>query len=241
MAMGPGNYILTKSFPVEGGVNRLMVRSTTTPGVITVKASAEGLKGDSITLTTKPFAVENGLAKTLPSAGLPSVLQRGPTPSTPSYNITRIPVNIVRATAGANEDSANRSYDDNERTDWVNDGKLATAWIEYELEREAVVSEVTLKLNNFRSRAYPLIITVDGKPAFNGSTKNNLGYYTIKCTTQRGRKVRIQLSGVSKEQGDNIGVEVTGKKLDDGVARDDVNAKGTLSIIEAEIYEPIKN
>jgi beta-galactosidase len=239
MAMGPDNYILTKNFPVEGGVNRFLIRSTTTPGVITIKASAEGLKDASITLTTKPFAVEDGLTKVLPSAGLPIRLDRGPTPATPSYTITRIPVNIVRAIAGANTDSTNRSYDDNERTDWVNDGKLSTAWIEYELEREATVSEITLKLNNFRSRAYPLIITVDGKPASNGSTKNNLGYYTIKCTPQRGKKVRIQLSGSSKEQGDNIGVEVTGKKLDDGVARDDAKAKGTLSIIEAEIYEAL--
>ena len=32
-----------------------------------------------------------------------------------------------------------------------------------------------------------------------------------------------------------------GKKLDDGVARDDANAKGTLSIIEVEIYETVKS
>ena len=37
----------------------------------------------------------------------------------------------------------------------------------------------------------------------------------------------------------NTGVEVNGKKLDDGVARDDANAKGTLSIIEAEMYESL--
>ena len=35
-------------------------------------------------------------------------------------------------------------------------------------------------------------------------------------------------------------VEVSGKKLDDGVARDDKNAKGTLSIIEVEVYEKPK-
>ncbi len=118
------------------------------------------------------------------------------TPLTPSYNITRTPVTIIRATAGANADTAYASYDDNELSDWVNDGKLSTAWIEYELAREATVSEVTLKLNNFRSRVYPLIITVDGKEAFNGTTKTSLGYYTIKCTPQRGKKVRIQLANV---------------------------------------------
>jgi hypothetical protein len=240
MAMGPDNYVLTKTFPVENGVNRFLIRSTTEPGAITIKATSEGLKEASITLTTIPFVVENGLSSALPSAGLPSHLQRGPTPSTPSYNITRTPIAIISATAGANADSAFRSYDDNELSDWVNDGKMSTAWIEYTLEREATVSEVTIKLNNFRSRVYPLKVTVDGKEAFNGSTQTSLGYYTIKCTTpQKGKKVRIQLTAASANKGADVGVEVSGKKLDDGVARDDANAKGTLSIIEAEIYEPL--
>jgi hypothetical protein len=107
------------------------------------------------------------------------------------------------------------------------------------LERIATVSEITLKLNNFRTRTYPLIITVDGKEVFNGSTQTTLGYYTIKCKPQTGKKVRIQLSGASRNK-TNAEVEVSGKKLDDGVARDDMNAKGRLSIIEAEIYEALK-
>ncbi len=239
IAMGPGNYILAKSFPVEGGVNRFLIRSTTTPGTITIKATADGLKGATITLVTKPFVTENGLSEVLPSAGLPSNLERGPTPLTPSYILTRIPVPIISSTAGAHADSAFASYDDNERTEWVNDGKLSTAWIEYNLERTATVNEITLKLNNFRSRTYPLIITVDGKEAFNGSTQTSLGYYTIKCKPQSGKKVRIQLTSLSQDKGNDNVVEVSGKKLDDGVTRDDANAKGTLSIIEAEIYEAI--
>ncbi|HJY22488.1 MAG TPA: hypothetical protein VJ279_06360, partial [Hanamia sp.] len=62
----------------------------------------------------------------------------------------------------------------------------------------------------------------------------------IKCKPQAGKKVRIQLSGASRNKMNNSEVEVSGKKLDDGVARDDMNAKGTLSIIEAEIYEALK-
>ena len=92
-------------------------------------------------------------------------------------------------------------------------------------------------LNNFRSRTYPLIITVDGKEVFNGVTKTTLGYYTIVCRPQRGKRVRIQLAGTSSDQNLNAGVEVSGKKLDDGVARDDAKAKGTLSVIEVELYE----
>jgi hypothetical protein len=241
MAIGPGNYILAKSFPVEGGVNRFLIRSTTTPGTITIRASADGLKDALLTLVTKPFRSENGLSTILPSAGLPSNLQRGPTPLTPSYNITRIPVAIIGATAGAHSDSAFASYDDNERSEWVNDGKLSTAWIEYGLEREAIVNEITIKLNNFRTRAYALTVTVDGKEVFNGSTQTTLGYYTIKCKPQRGKNVRIQLSSVSPNRGDNTETEVSGKKLDDGVARNDADAKGMLSIIEVEIYEETRS
>lgn len=241
MAMGPDNYVLAKSFPVEGGVNRFLIRSTTQPGTIRIKATAEGLKAATLTLRTKPFVASNGLAVTLPSAGLSSLLDRGPTPATPSYQMIRIPLKVVKATAGAHADSAFASYDDNELSDWVNDGQLGTAWVEYELEREAAVSEITLKLNNFRGRTYPLLITVDGKEVFNGSTQTSLGYHTIACQPNRGRKVRIQLTGASANKASNAGVEVNGKKLDDGVARDDANAKGTLSIIEIEFYEAVGN
>jgi hypothetical protein len=241
MAQGPDNYILAKTLPVENGVNRVLIRSTTTAGQITIKATAEGLQAASLTLTSLAFEEKNGLSGSLPAAALPCRLERGPTPLTPSYTISRKPVAIVKASAGAHSDSAFASYDDNELSDWVNDGKLSTAWIEYELERQATVSEITLKLNNFRSRAYPLIITIDGKEVFAGSTRPTLGYYTIACKPTQGKKVRIQLATLSKDQGGDQMVEVSGKKLDDGVARDDSKAKGTLSIIEAEIYEPLKN
>ena len=52
--------------------------------------------------------------------------------------------------------------------------------------------------------------------------------------------MRIQLSNVTSEKGTNTATEVDGKKLDDGVTRDDARAKGTLSIIEVEIYESLK-
>jgi hypothetical protein len=236
MAMGKDNYILAKTFLVEGGVNRFLIRFTSTAGKVTVKATADGLQPAEISVNTKPFKTENGLSKILPSAGLPSNLQRGPTPSTPSYNITRTPIAIIKATAGANSDSAFASYDDNELSDWVNDGKLNTAWIEYELERTATVSEITIKLNNFRSRVYPLIITLDGKEIFNGNTQTSLGYYTIKCNPATGKKLKIELAAASQNKNSDAGVEVNGKKLDDGVARNDANAKGTLSIIEVEVY-----
>lgn len=237
MAMGPDNYTLTKTFPVEGGVNRALIRSTTTPGAVTIKVSAEGLRDATLTLVSKPFPTQNGLSKMLPSDGLPVNLERGPTPSTPSYKPLRTAINIARATAGAHADTAYQSFDDNELSDWVNDGNLSTAWIEYELEREATVSAICLKLNNFRSRSYPLRITVDGKEVFHGNTPRSLGYVTLACIPTKGKKVRIQLADIAHESTSNQMVEVNGKKLDDGVARDDSKRKDRLSIIEAEVYE----
>lgn len=240
MAMGKDNYILSDSLSVEGGVNRVLVRSTKQPGKIILQAKAAGLKPATIEFTSTEFLTRDGLTTILPSDGLPSKLQRGPTPATPSYSITRIPLTIVNATAGSNADSIYKSYDDNELTDWVNDGKIATAWVEYELDKAAKVTEVTLKLNNFRSRSYPLLITVDGKEIYRGNTPTGLGYCTLLCKPVPGKKLRIALLAASTTEGTNTMVEVSGKKLDDGVARDDSKAKGSLSIIEAELYSSEK-
>jgi len=239
LAQGPDNYILAKSLPVEGGVNRILVRSTTTAGAVVLKVTADGLKSNTLTFASKPVLATNGLSLEMPASGLPSYLKRGPTPNTPSYTVTRHTLKIIDAIAGSNTDKARLSYDDNELSDWFNDGNLATAWINYNLEREALITEVTIKLNNFRSRSYPLRITIDGKEAFNGLTAKTLGYYTIKLNPQRGKNLKIELlDATALEAKDAFGmVEITGKKLDDGVARNDINTKGRLSIVEVEIYE----
>jgi hypothetical protein len=240
LAQGPDNYILAKSLPVECGVNRVLIRSTTQAGAITITAKAEGLKDGSITLQTKPVDVVNGLALAMPSDGLKPSLKRGPTPKGSSFVPSRKALIIVGATAGANAGKTAGSYDDNELSEWVNDGQLNTAWIKYTLAHADVVNEVTLKLNNFRSRRYPIKITVDNQEVFNGLTGTSLGYFTAKCKPAKGKTVTIQLMPENGFKEDNgIGVEVNGKKLDDGVARNDVDAKGTLSIIEAEIYKKL--
>ena len=240
MAQGPDNFILSKSLPVECGVNRVLIRSTAKAGLITLTASAEGLKAAALKLQTKAVVVENGLSKQLPSSGLTAKLDRGPTPSTPSFIKTRNALTIIKATAGAHSDSAFASFDDNELSDWYNDGQLSTAWIEYELNKPSVISEVTLKLNNFRSRSYPIRILVDGREVFAGNTTTSLGYCNIKCKPSTGSKVRIELVNASKSAGETT-TEVSGKKLDDGVSRNDANAKGRLSIIEVEIYSSLKD
>lgn len=64
--------------PGNGGVNRALIRSTTSAGTVTIKATSPGLKEATLTLTSKPFAVQNGLSTSLPDEGLPVNLERGP-------------------------------------------------------------------------------------------------------------------------------------------------------------------
>lgn len=240
LAQGPDNYILAKSLPAENGVNRVLIRSTTKAGKIVLTANADGLKTASLTFNTLPVSVDNGLALNTPATGLKPTLKRGPTPTTPSFKQSRKALEIVSATAGANADKAIASYDDNELSDWVNDGKQSTAWIKYTLKEAETINEVALKLNNFRSRIYPIRILVDDKEVFNGNTEKSLGYFTAKCKATKGKTVTIILAGAATTKDNaNIGTEVAGQKLDDGVARDDAKAKGTLSIIEAEIYKTL--
>lgn len=254
MAQGPDNYILSEDLPVECGVNRVLIRSTPQAGTVTLRATGRDtatgkeLAAATLTIESKLFVQQDGLSLTLPAAEGSAFLGRGPTPQTPSFGGTgrgRVPVSIVGAVAGSNADKAARSYDDNETTDWFNDGQVNTAWIEYQLERPAAVSQVVLKVNNFRTKSYPLRITVDGKEVFKGATPHSLGYCTLSFPAMKGSKVRIALAGETgagaggRKEGVGGGqaTEVNGKKLDDGVVRDDTGQGGRLSIIEAEIYE----
>src|SRR5207302_975557 len=120
---------------------------------------------------------------------------RCPTPAVPSFSISRRPVRIVRATAGANESRATQSYDDNETTDWSNDGQITTAWIKYEFERPAAVGEVAMKLSGWRTQSYPIRIQVDDKVVFSGSTPRSLGYVTFAFPPVTGRTLKVELTG----------------------------------------------
>ena len=236
IAQGPDNYIRAKELPVECGVNRVLLRSLPQAGKIILTASAAGLKPARIELASAPFTNVAGLATSLPGDGLPSRLDRGPTPAGDSVTPTRTPLRIVSATAGTDIAKAGLAFDDNEMTGWKNDGKRATGWIQFELERPANVSEVVLKLGGWRNKSYPLRITVDGQEVWSGATPKSLGYVTLPLKATSGQSVRLELIGAIEEQ-DAFGlVEVTGKKLADATAS---GKPGTLEIIEAEIYAPL--
>jgi hypothetical protein len=240
IAQGPGNYILSKNIPVECGVNRVFVRSTTKAGKISISATANGLKPSKLSISSIPFNTTGGLATMLPGEGLPSNYDRGPTPSTPSFGKPqRIAVDISGASAGANDSISIYSYDDNELSEWVNDGKMATGWIKYNLSHEATISEVTMKLTGWRMREYPIRILVDSTEVFKGKTARSLGYITLPVIPTKGKTVTIELVGTSTEK-DAYGqiVELAGnKELDLYKDPNAANLKGQLRIVEIEFYE----
>jgi beta-galactosidase len=56
----------------ECGINRVAMRSTLLPGSFTVTAAREGLKPATITINTKPVAVNDGLTLEMPETLSPA-------------------------------------------------------------------------------------------------------------------------------------------------------------------------
>lgn len=238
IAQGPDNYILARSLPLEGGVNRVLVRSTTDSGRITVTASGSGFKPATLELTSHPVGVTGGLSKLPASAALPVFLERGPTPASPSYKISRVPVGIVHATAGSNIEDAGKSYDDDETSTWISAADT-DAWIAYELERTVTLTEAVLKLTGWRERSYPVRITIDGQEVYKGDTPKSLGYVTLPLKPVSGRVIRIELTGSASDADSHKLQEVTNQaNTDTGAGR---VSRRVLSIVEAEFYEAVRN
>lgn len=167
------NFIRHQSLPVECGVNRVLVRSTTHPGNITLTCAAEGLQPVTIDLQTVRQ----------PSSPLPLNLTRGETPSTPSYSDHSVSIDIVDATSGSNATALANSFDDNELSEWASDGLRENAWATYRLARKAPVDEVVLKLTGWRNKCYPLAVYAGKKKLWEGITYATLGYVHIPIAT----------------------------------------------------------
>jgi beta-galactosidase len=229
IAQGPDNFILARALPVEGGVNRVLMRSRTEAGSIAIAATAPGLKPARIVIESMAAAAEGVLA-----AFLPSYLGRGPTPPGPSFVPTRESVGVASARAGSNGETAALTFDDDETTSWTSSDDLSAAWIEFSLERPAELVDATFKLSGWRERSYPIRILVDGKEAFRGATARSLGYVTIPFKA-RGQTVRVEL----------IDVATAGDAFRIRELADPANTSGgaiagrvkSLSVVEAEFHE----
>lgn len=241
IALGPGNYILATDFPVECGVNRALIRSTTTAGKVTLKASADGLEGAEVTMETLPYETEGGLSGYIPGDHLASRLDRGETPQTPSYRDSAVDVEIVSAEAGANAGKACASWDDNELSEWTNDGQLATGWIRYHLGRMAQIDEVCVKFTGWRMRSYPIEIYAGDELIWSGDTPRSLGYVHIPVKPVMTREITLRLKG-SAEDKDAFGgiVEVVAPaagELDLFKAQNADAPSNELRIVEIEFKE----
>jgi hypothetical protein len=240
IAQGDSNFILSKSLPVECGVNRILIGSTTQSGLITVKANSKGLKSDEISFQSIPFKTHNGLAEALSSDGLPVNLSRGPTPSTPSYVISRRPVLPAETAAGANPEQACLSFDDNEMTAWDNNGSLENGWITYKLERIANLNEVCMKLGGWRNHSYPITISIDDTVVYSGNTPLSLGYVTFKFKPIAGDVITVQLTGAKSGSDEFDLTKDTTCKNPITVKDFDKTEEGSLNIVEIEFYESVQ-
>ncbi len=233
------NYVGAMALPVECGVNRVLVRSTTHAGSITIYASAEGLKGVQQAVITTQTANK---ANHLPALTLKSNLSRGETPLTPSYTDRATAVAIKAAKAGYDSEHASRSFDDNELSEWKNDGRLQTAWITYQLARKATITDICLKLTGWRLRSYPLEIYAGKKLIWSGETPRSLGYIHLKPTQQvKTSEITIRLKGAGKDKDAFGGIvevaEPAAGELDLFKAKNGKDTKNELRIVEAEFLE----
>ena len=241
IAQGSDNYILSTSLPVECGINRALIRSTTKAGNIKLTARAEGLPDATVSFTSSPIAVKNGLSTYIPGDELPCLLARGETPKGASYRDTKTGVPVLSATAGANTDKTELSYDDNELSEWSNDGRLNTAWITYRLTRDALIDDICIKLTGWRMRSYPLEIYAGEELIWEGETEKSLGYIHLPVKPVKTDEITIRLKGSITEE-DAFG-QIT--ELDPGQELDlykDPNAsetKGQLRIVEIEFLESL--
>ena len=223
------------SLPVECGVNRVLVRSTPNAGEITLSVIADGLRPAYLTLKTQPAPA----ADVLPSLTLAPVLDRGETPSTPSYQDCLTTVDIAKVKAGSNAADVSNSFDDNELTEWKSDGERQNAWITYTLKRKAAISEITLKLTGWRQKCYPLEVYAGKTKVWEGITPATLGYAHISIDHPVAAKELTIKMVAPVQDSKKFGLV---KELAGGVANEmdrmkSAKGKTELRIVEVDLLE----
>ena len=241
------NYILATTLPVEAGVNRVIVRSTTRPGTIRLTARAQGMQDAVIEWQSHADSeqINAGMSRYIASDHLKSILDRGATPSTPSYTDKKQTIAILSATAGANSSDCTASFDDNELSEWKNDGKLSTAWITYRLSEPAAIDEISMKLTGWRQRSYPLEVLADDQVIWRGNTDKSLGYISLHIDQPvKAQTYTIRQTGSATDK-DAFGqvTELAGgpaTELDLYKTPGSEKVKGELRIVEIDFLKKLK-
>jgi hypothetical protein len=235
------NYVLSRNLPVEAGINRVLLRAGTRRGTVRVTASADGLTGAVLTIpVVLPKPDIGGLSSDFPEDHQPGLLTRGPTPAGPSFTPSRTTALAAAITAGSNQATAQASIDDNELSRWTSDGKRESAWIEYRFAAPVTLSEIDLKLVGWRTRSYPLRITLDGRVVWEGETERSLGYAYATFAAATGQVLRIEQTGPTADR-DGFGniVELSTARAAGDTGADAVPAGWRLGIVEAEFHGPV--
>ena len=102
---------------------------------------------------------------------------------------------------------------------------------------EADQWEATFKLTGWRQRSYPIRITIGGLEVYRGNTPKSLGYVTLPLKPAADRTLKIELTDASANRDAYQLSELTAKE-NTSTGADRVGAH-TLSIVEAEFYEPL--
>ena len=230
------NYVGAYSLPVECGVARVLVRTTPHAGDIHLSAYAEGVKPAYIEVRSEEVKSE----KYLPQLTLKGHLDRGETPLTASYTEQAQSIGIISAKAGYDSEHAVNSYDDNELSEWKNDGHLSTAWITYRLEKKSIVDDICLKLTGWRVRSYPLEVYAGKTLIWSGETERSLGYIHLTPTKRvKTDEITIRLKGAGKDKDAFGGItemaEPAAGELDLFKAKNGGDTNNELRIVEIEL------
>lgn len=173
------NYVRSAVLPVECGINRVMLRSWPEAGEVTLTAQAEGLAPVSIRLTTNAIQTTDGLSTYLPSEGLPSRLNRGATPSNPSFIQHLVAAEVQSVTAGSGT-GAELTIDGKESTTWESGNALENAYIKFTLSSPTQIRQISMKTGSARYTSYPIAVYAGDTEVYRGYTGKTLGYCRFK-------------------------------------------------------------
>ena len=233
ISKGKDNHAFMDTLRAECGVTRVMLRSTTKAGDVTLHVSAEGLPKATVTLSTNSIETIGGLSKYMPADGLPCRLDRGETPSTPSFKPWRRDIQIADAKAGNGNDAA-LCYDGNELSAWESRNDINEAWITFTLAEKTQVDEICLKMKAFRQTTYPIAIYAGDTKVWEGWTPKSLSYIHIplknapECDT-----FTIRMIGYSTTRDAFGAVKEMDKSNDEKVQK----GSHSLKIIEAQFLK----
>ena len=144
----------------------------------------------------------------------------------------------MSSVAGSSQQDVMNTFDDNENSDWISDGFLSNSWITFNLERQAPISDITLKMSGWRTRSYPLEVYAGDKMIWKGDTPKGLGYIHLypenPISTDR---ITIRQVGAAADKDAFTITELAGGPANEMDSRQ--SKEFQLGIVEVEFLEKV--